>query len=167
MLLNEVHKMKLFKIIFAIVVFVVFLTQTAFTVKYAHGFEVQGSLRVPIQVPRDLNLRDAQPVRVRIVAIEDAYTERQETFEGPDKCYYEKMAVETIDSRGFLAKMINPSTGGTVYENQYNCYTNLQTETQQVWSGYMVTYQHFGRYYQKFVYNRPRGKYITIMSNEG
>jgi alpha-ketoglutarate-dependent taurine dioxygenase len=63
--------------------------------------------------------------------------------------------------------MINPSTGGTVYENQYNCYTNLQTETQQVWSGYMVTYQHFGRYYQKFVYNRPHGKYITIMSNEG
>jgi hypothetical protein len=46
-------------------------------------------------------------------------------------------------------------------------YSNLQTETQRVWSGYMVTYQHFGRYYQNFVYNRPRGKYITIMTNEG
>jgi hypothetical protein len=57
--------MKLFKIIFAVVVFVVFLTQTAFTVRYAHGFEVQGSLRVPIQVPRDLNLRDAQPLLLK------------------------------------------------------------------------------------------------------
>ena len=167
MLLNEVHKMKLFKIIFAIVVFVVFLTQTAFTVKYAHGFEVQGSRRVPVQVPRDLNLRDAQPVRVRIVAIEDAYTERQETFAGPNKCYYEKIAVETIDNRGFVAKLINPSTGGTVYENQYNCYTNPKTVTMKVWSGYVVTYQQRGRYYQKFMQKRPRGKYITIMSNQG
>ena len=159
--------MKLFRIIVVTTVFVIVLSQTAFTLKYAHGFEVSGSSRVPFKVQRDVNLRDAQPVRVRIVAVEEAYTEKQGTMAGKNKCYYEKIAVETIDSRGFLAKMINPSTGGTVYENQYNCYTNLQTETQRVWSGYMVTYQHFGRYYQKFVYNRPRGKYITIMSNEG
>jgi|TARA_R110000803_G_scaffold77658_2_gene142505 hypothetical protein len=166
MLLNEVHKMKLFKIIFAVVVFVVFLTQTAFTVRYAHGFEVSGSNRVPVQVPRDVNLRDAQPVRVRIVAVEEAYEERQETY-GTDKCYYEKRAVETIDTRGFLTKLINPSTGGTVYENQYNCYTNPKTVTMRVEVGYIVTYQRFGRHYQKFMYNRPHGKYITIMTNEG
>jgi hypothetical protein len=167
MLLNEVHKMKLFKIIFAVVVFVVFLTQTAFTVRYAHGFEVQGSRRVPVQVPRDLNLRDAQPVSVRIVAVEEAYEERHITMADNNKCYYEKIAVETIDNRGFVAKLINPSTGGTVYENQYNCYYNPKKVTRKVWIGYIVTYQHFGRHYQKLVYKRPRGKYITIMSNEG
>jgi hypothetical protein len=114
--------MKLFRIIVVATVFVIVLSQTAFTLKYAHG---------------------------------------------KNKCYYEKIAVETIDSRGFLTKLINPSTGGTVYENQYNCYYNPKTITMKVWSGYIVTYQRFGRHYQRFMQKRPRGKYITIMSNQG
>jgi len=166
MLLNEVHKMKLFKIIFAVVVFVVFVTQTAFTVRYAHGFEVEGSRRVPIQVPRDVNLRDAQPVRVRIVAVEKAYEERQHTV-GNTKCYYEKRVVETTDNRGFLTKLINPSQGGKVYENQYNCYNEPRTTTRRRAAGYIVTYQRFGRHYRKLMLNRPRGKYITVMSKQG
>jgi hypothetical protein len=159
--------MKLFRIIVVATVFVIVLSQTAFTLKYAHGFEVSGSSRVPFKVQRDVNLRDAQPVRVRIVAVEEAYTEKQGTMAGKNKCYYEKIAVETIDSRGFLTKLINPSTGGTVYENQYNCYYNPKTITMTVWSGYIVTYQRFGRPYQRFMQKRPRGKYITIMSNQG
>jgi len=156
--------MKLFKVIFPVIVFAIALSQTAFTIKYAHGFEVPGSSRVPFQVPRDLNLRDAQPVRVRIVAIEEAYEESQVTMAGPNKCYYEKIAVETIDTRGFVAKLINPSTGGTVYENQYNCYYNPQTVTRKVYTGYIVTYERFGRHYHIFKPIRPRGKYLTLSS---
>jgi hypothetical protein len=54
--------MKLFKIIFAVVVFVVFLTQTAFTVRYAHGFEVSLLLKTPIQ-------KDRKPLQALISAI--------------------------------------------------------------------------------------------------
>ena len=60
--------MKLFKY----AVFAVLLSQTGFLNKNVQAFEVEGSRRVPIQVPRDVNLRDAQPVRVRIVAVEKA-----------------------------------------------------------------------------------------------
>ena len=158
--------MKLVKVIIVTAVFVIVLSQTAFTIKYAHGFEVSGSSRIPFKVQRDLNLRDAQPVRVRIVAIEEAYKERQHTV-GTDKCYYEKRVVETIDNRGFLTKLINPSTGGIVYENQYNCYNEPRTTTRRVAVGYLVTYQRFGRHYRKFMYNRPHGKYITVMSKQG
>jgi hypothetical protein len=158
--------MKLFRIIVVTTVFVIILSQTAFTLKYAHGFEVSGSSRVPFKVQRDVNLRDAQPVRVRIVAVEEAYEEKQHRV-GNTQCYYEKRVVETTDNRGFLTKLINPSRGGPVYENQYNCYNQPTTATMRVEVGYIVTYQRFGRHYQKFMYNRPYGKYITIMSNQG
>jgi len=154
--------MKLFKY----AVFAVLLLQTGFLNKNVQAFEVEGSRRVPIQVPRDVNLRDAQPVRVRIVAVEEAYEEKQHRV-GNTQCYYEKRVVETTDNRGFLTKLINPSRGGPVYENQYNCYNQPTTATMRVEVGYIVTYQRFGRHYQKFMYNRPYGKYITIMSNQG
>ena len=158
--------MKLVKVIIITAVFVIVLSQTAFTIKYAHGFEVSGSSRVPFKVQRDLNLRDAQPVKVRIVAVEKAYKENQATV-GNKKCYYERRAVETIDRRGFLTKLINPSQGGIVYENQYNCYNEPKTITMRVAVGYLVTYQRFGRHYRKLMLHRPHGKYITIMSKQG
>ena len=39
----------------------------------ANAFEVEGSTRVPIYVPRNLDLKDKQNVRVRIVKVEDYY----------------------------------------------------------------------------------------------
>ena len=154
--------MKLFKY----AVFAVLLSQTGFLNKNVQAFEVEGSRRVPIQVPRDVNLRDAQPVRVRIVAVEEAYKEKQHRV-GNTQCYYEKRVVETTDNRGFLTKLINPSRGGPVYENQYNCYNEPRTTTRRRAAGYIVTYQRFGRHYRKLMLNRPRGKYITVMSKQG
>jgi len=107
------------KYVIAAMVFLIALCQTAFVIKYAHAFEIEGSRRVPFQVPRDVNLRDAQPVRVRIFAVEDIYKYTEHTV-GNTQCYYEKRAIETIDNRNFLSKLINPG-GGSVYENQYNC----------------------------------------------
>jgi hypothetical protein len=154
--------MKLFKY----AVFAVLLSQTGFLNKNVQAFEVEGSRRVPIQVSRDVNLRDAQPVRVRIVAVEEAYKEKQHRV-GNTQCYYEKRVVETTDNRGFLTKLINPSRGGPVYENQYNCYNEPRTTTRRRAAGYIVTYQRFGRHYRKLMLNRPRGKYITVMSKQG
>ena len=143
----------------------VFLIVVCSAVKITWGFEVEGSNRVPFKVQRDVNLRDAQPVRVRIVAIEDAYKHTEHTV-GNTQCYYERRVVETIDNRNFIAKLINPG-GGPVYENQYNCYNEPKSATMRVHVGYIVTYRHYGQHYQKFVYNRPSGKYLIIMSNQG
>jgi hypothetical protein len=143
----------------------VFLIVTCSAVKITWGFEVEGSNRVPFKVQRDVNLRDAQPVRVRIVAVEDAYKHTEHTS-GSTQCYHEKRAIETIDNRNFISKLINPG-GGAVYENQYNCYNKPITDTMRVHVGYIVTYELYGQNYQKFVYYRPTGRYLTIMSNQG
>ena len=133
-------------ILFALVTLML-TAQTAYTVSY--GFEVSGSRRVPTYVPRDLNLRDPQPVRTRIIKIEEAY---------------EREAINQDDNRNIFKKIFNPR-GSVKYVTKHNCYSQREPVKQCIFKGYIVTHKVFGKNVQTFTPNRPRGKYFTIMSN--
>jgi|MDTE01.2.fsa_nt_gb hypothetical protein len=148
------------KVIIFLVVLLVTLIQP-YRLQIVHGFEVQGSKRVPTLVPRDQNLRDPQWVSVRILKVEPAYSEHFYNDAGL-KCGYEQHAINPNDNRNWLVKMFNPR-GPVHYETQYNCYNSTGVQRQTVFAGYMVTYDYNGRYYHKLVSTRPNGRYIKIL----
>ena len=127
----------------------------------ANAFEVEGSTRVPTYVPRNLDLRDKQSVRVRIVKVEDYY-KKTEKLSGATTCRYETHVYQPTDNRGWLSMLINPRSQNGVREQQYNCYNTPKVDSMKVWTGYMVTYELYGRQHQHLMYNKPYGKYITI-----
>jgi hypothetical protein len=147
-------------ILFALVT-LMFTAQTVFTVSY--GFEVSGSKRVPTYVPRDQNLRDPQPVRARIINIERADECESISQAAPPKCYYEREAINPIDNRNFIEKILNPR-GPVHYETHRNCYSQREQVKQCIFTGYIVTHESGGKIGQTFTPNRPRGRYFTIMS---
>tara|TARA_B100000519_G_C14037569_1_gene341083 strand:- start:57 stop:524 length:468 start_codon:yes stop_codon:yes gene_type:complete len=145
--------------ILAIIVFLFAWTQTF--VKTASGFETQGSLRVPTVVKRDRNLRDLQPVNARIVAVDTAYTEHNVGQAG-QVCGHEQFPINDTDNRNFLQKILFPR-GPVHHETQYNCYQTQAVAKQQVFAGYMVTYELYGRLHHTLVHRRPTGRYIRVL----
>ena len=153
--------MNIKRTILFILVTLVLTSQTAFTISY--GFEVSGSKRVPILVPRDQNLRDAQPVQARIISVDEAFEHHNIVQAAPHKCFYEREAINPTDSRNWLTKIINPR-GPVHYETHRNCYAQHEQVVQRVFVGYIVTHEAGGQVGRTFTTSRPRGRYITIMS---
>jgi hypothetical protein len=134
-----------------------------FTVNTSYSFEVQGSYRVPWQVPKNQNLRDPQPVRVPIISVEEKYETVLERM-GDLKCQQEWVQNNPVDYRNFLTQWLFPSTNN-YYEPQYNCYDTYGVVEKRVFSGWLVTYMLYDQYYQVLMQTRPDSfeRYLTIM----
>ena len=129
----------------------------------AGAFNPVGSSRVPFQVPDNQNLRDPEYIRVPIVDIR-TLSGRPVGYSNASKikCYYENVRVNDVDNRSMISKFLRPMT--PVYKQEHNCY-KVPVYGGTFTEGYVVTYEHRGRYFEYQTQTKPHGRFVRIMGN--
>ena len=131
----------------------------------ALAFNPVGSSNVPIQVPRDQNLRDPEYASVPIERIENAYGNQVQQNNGyyTIKCGYQQQIVNPTDNRNFLTRLLYPKRQ-YVYENTHSCRKVYYTTPERSPS-YWVYYRMYGVLYKVQMRHKPLNRYIQVRVN--
>ena len=131
----------------------------------ALAFNPVGSSNVPIQVPRDQNLRDPEYASVQIERIEDVNGNQVQMNNGSYRivCGYEQQLVNGTDNRNFLTRLLYPKRQ-YVYENTHSC-RKVYERTAEYSPSYWVYYRMYGVLYKIQMRNKPQNRYIQVRVN--
>ena len=131
----------------------------------ALAFNPVGSSNVPIQVPRDQNLRDPEYASVPIERIENAYGNQVLMNNGSFRivCGFQQIIVNPTDNRNFLTRLLYPKKQ-YVYENTHSC-RKVYERTPEYSPSYWVYYRMYGVLYKVQMRHKPQNRYIQVRVN--